>query len=46
MDSMAAPAFFGSCAAMDRRIDAASLGPLPLVLTMTCSGPSLWTLPK
>jgi hypothetical protein len=32
--------------AMNRRIEAASLGPLPFVLTIIWSGPSRWMLPK
>lgn len=46
MDEMAWPAFRGNCFAMYFRIVLARRGPLPLVLTMTCNGPSLWTLPK
>lgn len=46
MASTAFPVFCGRWRAIIRRIRAANLGPLPLVLTMICKGPSRWTLPK
>jgi hypothetical protein len=44
--SIAFPAFGGSVFAMYLLMRAAILGPLPLVLTMICNGPSRCTLPK
>jgi hypothetical protein len=44
--STAFPTFPGSFSPINRLTMAAILGPFPFVLTMICSGPSLWVDPK